>query len=415
MYDFETAARPTMCCRQIGPNNSVYDVAILRSQGRIQMSNIGFQEYHPDITLNFMLNRMSADIAPSELRDFASGIEGLDEWIEAALAAGESAEVAGDSQTAGCYFRGAEFFMAPDHTRKSEAYERFMSAFATSNPEVEGFRKSVNFQNGELAVIDIPASGTEKDTIVACSGFDGLIEEMYAALLPLAANGYRVVLYEGTGQGAALRRWHLPMHFDWENSVSAILDALEINSCTLLGLSLGGYLAPRAAAFEPRAKRLIAWGPMYEFLDCFRPRIGDEAFAALKALLEDNNSEVVNQLLGARMHEDATTRWSLTHGMHTCGGQTPFDFLKWAQDLNLEAVSDQISQDTLIIAGSQDHLVPKEQLWRQASALTNAHSVTTRLFTEFENAAEHCQVSNTSVVVSEIYRWLEALRVRDGV
>jgi pimeloyl-ACP methyl ester carboxylesterase len=379
------------------------------------MSNIGFQKYHSDITLNFMLNRMSADVDPSELRNFANGIEGLDAWIEAALAAGESEEAAGNNQAAGCYFRGAEFFMAPDHPRKSEAYERFMAAFAASNPEAEALRKSVNFQGGELGVIDIPASGTEKDTIVACSGFDGLIEEMYAALLPLSANGYRVVLYEGTGQGAALRRSHLPMQFDWEKSVSAILDALDINSCTLLGLSLGGYLAPRAAAFEHRAKRLIAWGPMYEFLDCFRPRIGDEAFAALKALLDDDNAEIVNQLLGARMKEDATTRWSLTHGMHTCGGQTPFDFLKWAQDLNLETVSDQISQDTLIIAGSKDHLVPPEQLWRQASALTNAHSVTTRLFTEFENAAEHCQVSNTSVVVGEIHRWLGALRERDGI
>lgn len=379
------------------------------------MSNVGFQAYHPDITLNFMLNRMSADIDPSELRNFADGIEGLDAWMEAALAAGESAEATGKNQVAGCYFRGAEFFMAPDHPRKSEAYERFMAAFAASNPEAEARRKSVGFTGGELGVIDIPASGAEKDVIVACSGFDGLIEEMYAALLPLSTNGYRVVLYEGTGQGAALRRSHLSMQFDWEKPVSAILDALDIHSCTLLGLSLGGYLAPRAAAFEHRAKRLIAWGPMYDFLDCFRHRLGDEAFAALKRLLDDDNTEVVNQLLTSRMQEDATTRWSMTHGIHTCGGETPFDFLKWAQDLNLKAVSGQISQDTLIIAGSQDHLVSTEQLWRQAAALTNAHSVTTRLFTEFENAAEHCQVSNTPVVVDEIYRWLEALRVRDDV
>ncbi len=378
------------------------------------MSRIGYQNYHSDITLNFMLNRMSRDVDPAVLHDFATDIVDLDAWIEAALDAAEIAAQNNDSKVSACYFRAAEFFMAPDHPRKAEAYERFMTGFAESRPEVEALRGSVSFQGGQLAIIDIPSSGEPKDTIVACSGFDGLIEEMYGSLLPLAAHGYRVVLYEGTGQGAALRRAHLPMQYDWEKPVAAILDALQISSCTLLGLSLGGYLAPRAAAFEPRAKRLIAWGPMYEFFDCFRPRIGDEAFAALKELIDDDQADVVNQLLTARMHADATTRWSINHGMHTCGGESPFDFLKWAQDLHLKEVSERIEQDTLIIAGSQDHLVPAEQLWRQASALKKARSITTRTFTAYENAAEHCQVTNTQVVVDEIYRWLEALRQRDA-
>lgn len=379
------------------------------------MSKVGYQKYHSDVTLNFMLNRMSVDIEREELDQFSADITGLEGWIEAALQAADKAEGDGRFKQAACYFRAAEFFMAPNHPRKQEAYDHFMEGFAKSNPEVEALRTSVDFDGGQLGIIDIPASGHEKDTILACSGFDGLIEEMYAALLPLASDGYRIVLYEGTGQGAALRRTSLVMQYDWEKPVSAILDALGVSSCTLLGLSLGGYLAPRAAAFEPRAERLIAWGPMYEFFDCFRPRMGDEAFAALSQLLENEQVDVVNQLLGARMQEDATTRWSLTHGMHTCGGETPYDFLKWAQDLHLEAVSERITQDTLIIAGSKDHLVPTEQLWRQASALTNAHSVTTRMFTEYENAAEHCQVSNTQVVVGEMYRWLEALRKRDSL
>ena len=378
------------------------------------MGITGFRKYHSDITLNFMLNRMSGDVDPDELGEFAKGIEGLDGWIEAALSAGESAQAAGRQREAGSYFRGAEFFMAPDHPRKAEAYDRYMAAFADTYPEAEDLRSSVSYQGGELALIDVPAVGDEKDVILACSGFDGLIEEMYPGVLSLAAKGYRVVLYEGPGQGAALRRSHLPMNFNWEEPLSLILDDLAISSCTLLGVSLGGYLAPRAAAFEPRAKRLIAWGPMYEFFDCFRPRMGEEAYAALKALLADDQADVVNELVGARMQEDATTRWSITHGIHTCGGKTPFDFLKWARDLHLKEVSAQIEQDTLIIAGSKDHLVPTEQLWLQASALTQAHSISVRMFTEFENAAEHCQVANTQVALDEIYRWLEALRERDG-
>jgi pimeloyl-ACP methyl ester carboxylesterase len=377
------------------------------------MSAIGFQTYNPDVTLNFMSNRMAADIAPDELRTFAAQITDIDGWIEAALAAAETAESNGRFKEAGSYFRGAEFFMAPDHPRKNEAYDRFMDLFEKIHPEVADRRSTAPYGDQSLSVIDIPAEGEEKDVIVACSGFDGLIEEMYEGMFDFANAGYRVILYEGPGQGAALRRSHMPMDHEWEKAVSAILDYLQIESCTLLGVSLGGYLAPRAAALEPRVKRLIAWGAMYEFIDCFRPRMGDETFAGLMGLVDAGEQDVVNKLLTASMADNATTRWSITHGVHTCGGETPFDFLNWARKLHLRDVSEKIMQDTLILAGSKDHLVPSTQIWDQAAALENARSVTVRVFTEHEHAAEHCQVTNRAVVNREILSWLERLACRD--
>jgi pimeloyl-ACP methyl ester carboxylesterase len=375
---------------------------------------IGFQEIHPHPTLNFMLNRMAVTVDEKELAEFSKDIVGLDDWIEAALEAADAAERDSRKQAAATYFRGAEFYMAPSHPRKAEAYEKFMTFFSEVRPEVADLRTSIPYEGGKLGVIDIPAVGEEKDVIVACSGFDGLIEEMYAGVLPLAEAGYRVVLYEGPGQGSALRWSHLPMIYNWEKPVAAVLDHLEISSCTLLGVSLGGYLAPRAAAFEPRAKRLIAWGSMYDFFDCYRQAIGDEAFTMLSSLVHSGNADVVNQVVTAAMKEDATARWAVTHGIHTCGGETPYDFMKWATELNLKDVSTKIKQDTLILAGSKDHLVPVEQTWQMAGAFTNANSITVRMFTEYEDAAEHCQVANRGVVIDEILRWLEALRKRDA-
>ncbi len=376
------------------------------------MSTVGFQSYHSDLTLNFMSNRMVADIAPEELRTFAAEISNIDEWIDAALAAAEDAESNGRLREAGCYFRGAEFFMPPDHPRKIEAYDRFMDLFARTHPELASRRDAAPYGDQALSLIDIPAEGEERDVIVACSGFDGLIEEMYEGMFDFSSAGYRVVLYEGPGQGAALRRSHMPMDHEWEKAVSAVLDHLQLDACTLLGLSLGGYLAPRAAAFEPRVKRLIAWGAMYEFIDCFRPRMGDEAFTGLMGLVDAGEKDLVNELLTAGMADNATARWSITHGIHTCGGETPFDFFSWACKLHLKDVSENILQDTLILAGSKDHLVPSTQIWDQAAALKNARSVTVRVFTEHENAAEHCQVTNRAPVSREILRWLEGLAQR---
>lgn len=373
----------------------------------------GYQTFNSDPTLNFMANRMMADISADELREFAKDITSLDSWIDMSLAAAEHAAATGRHREAGSYFRAAEFFMAPDHPRKTEAFDRFHDHFELAFPEVSKRRKSISYNGGELAVIDLPAKGKQKDTILACSGFDGLIEEMYVIMQELANNGYRVVIYEGPGQGAALRRHHLPMPVDWETPVSKILDELDIKSCTLLGLSLGGYLAPRAAAFEPRAKRVIAWGANFRMTDGFKARMGNEAFDGLMKLMDEEQDGIVNQMIGGLMAADATSRWSITHGIHTCGGETPYDFVKWAREIHLQDVSEQITQDSLILHGSRDHLVPIGQVWIQAAALTNAQSITTRIFTEYENASEHCQVTNAAPVLQEILNWLDAIRARD--
>jgi len=58
---------------------------------------------------------------------------------------------------------------------------------------------------------------------------------------------------------------------------------------------------------------------------------------------------------------------------------------------NLRDVSGQITADVLITAGEKDHFCPVEQVYKFEKALTNARSVTTRIFTEDEGGHEHCQ------------------------
>ncbi|SVD54419.1 uncharacterized protein METZ01_LOCUS407273, partial [marine metagenome] len=51
------------------------------------VSDVGYQTNHSDITLNFMLNRKSANIEPDELSQFSADITGLESWVEASLQA----------------------------------------------------------------------------------------------------------------------------------------------------------------------------------------------------------------------------------------------------------------------------------------------------------------------------------------
>ncbi|RRD93486.1 alpha/beta fold hydrolase, partial [Bacillus licheniformis] len=71
--------------------------------------------------------------------------------------------------------------------------------------------------------------------------------------------GFTVYVFEGPGQGGVLRRQGKKFTHEWERPVKAVLDHLGLEEVTIIGASLGGMLAPRAAAFEPRIRRVIAW------------------------------------------------------------------------------------------------------------------------------------------------------------
>ena len=54
---------------------------------------------------------------------------------------------------------------------------------------------------------------------------------------------------------------------DWHRPVGAILDRLSMSDVTLVGISLGGCLAIRAAAYEPRVTRVVAFDALTDFLE----------------------------------------------------------------------------------------------------------------------------------------------------
>ena len=72
--------------------------------------------------------------------------------------------------------------------------------------------------------------------------------------------GYHCLQFAGPGQGTAIRLQGLPFRPDWEKVVTPVVDfavglpGVDPERIALMGLSMGGALAPRAAAFEKRIK-----------------------------------------------------------------------------------------------------------------------------------------------------------------
>ncbi len=375
--------------------------------------SIGYKDLHPNIALNFLMNRMAMAIPGEELANLGKRISSISDWVREMLSAAETAEAEGRLAVASKYYLGAEFYMSPDADGKIATYKKFLELYDRTHPHVAERRVDVPFEHGSLPAIDTPSSGKERGVVVAHSGFDGMMEEMYPLLEPIAQAGYRVIAFEGPGQGGALRLHGLHMPYDWEKPLAAVLDHFRVDNCTLIGMSLGGYLAPRAAAFEPRIDRVVSWGAMYNFFDCLKMRMGSSKHNILKTLLDVNARAVINRMLARSAARDETMNWAVAHGMHVSGTTNAFDFLQWMASLNLKDVCPRITQDVLITHGTEDHLVGLDQFHQQTKALTNARSVTTRLYSSAEHGSKHCQIGNATLVTHDILRWLDGLDRRD--
>jgi hypothetical protein len=93
--------------------------------------------------------------------------------------------------------------------------------------------------------------------------------------------------------------------------------------------------------------------------------------------------------------------------MHVFGVDSPAAAMRATASYRTADVSPLVRQDVLLLAGAEDHYVPHHQIYDQASWLTNARSVTTRMFTRPENGQAHCQIGNLPLAIATIAAWID--------
>lgn len=376
---------------------------------------VGYRSFHPDASFNFELNRWRSALPDDELTALATRIRTLEDWRRVMLEAADGAEQRGNPLHAAFYVRAAEFFMHPGDAEKDAAYDRFVALFDRSFEGMAQARQRVPYGSSWLPALVVPARGPERGTILLHGGFDSFMEEFVDWAAVFAEAGQRVVLFEGPGQGAALRKNGLVMTPDWERPVGAVLDHFGIDDCTIIGVSLGGYLAPRAAAFEPRIRRVVAFDVLDDFFDCFAARSGERVASLLRLLLRLRRRDIVNRLIARTTAANAFTAWAMAHGQQVSGAGDAYEFLRWAQSMNTAPFSARITQDFLLLAGTEDHIVPLRQFYRQARNLPNVRSFTGRVFSAREHGEGHCQIGNVGLALGFVKAWLEFQLKEEGL
>jgi pimeloyl-ACP methyl ester carboxylesterase len=370
------------------------------------MPGVGLQSFHPDPNINYQLNRF---MAPGEEELFATigrRITNFESWKREFWSQAEEAERSGRLRLAAELYRAAEFFISPDDPDRRRAYRKFTELFYLAEPALETCRIAIPYESRKLHGLRFAAMGSPREAVLIHLGFDAYMEEAIELARSICATGVDVILFDGPGQGSTLMQEGIPMTFAWERPVTAVLDHLAIPEATLIGISLGGYLALRAAAFEPRIKRVVAFDVLLDFFQCVTSRRGKLAQALLTTLIALRAGAILNIVAKTIMKFDLYSRWGINQGMHVTGCRSPAEYFSALKLYEARSISSKLTQDVLLMAGSEDHFVPLWQFHEQLRLLTNARSVTARLFTRAENAASHCQIGNMRLAGEEIVNWL---------
>ena len=347
------------------------------------------------------------------------------EWMSTATrvsALADAALAAGDNAGArAAYFRASNYF----RTSNIFAMEKDANAIAVLRAgharEVVAFRAGAALLESPPDIIQIPYEnttlpgyffrvsddGAKRPLMIITNGYDGTVEELYfgngvAAL----ERGYNVLVFDGPGQGSMLINRGVPIRPDWENVITPVVDfALTLSEVdpkkiVLLGLSFGGYLAPRAATKEHRLAACISDCGPYDLFEVSVSRV--PGFLA-KALPSGSGLRlaILKRILGGVMN-GVTSGWGLRRNLLVHGVETPLEFFAVAPEFSLKGIEDQITCPTFVAYAESDDLSSRApQLF---AALTCEKELIE--FKAADGAGSHCEGSARTLFHATIFPWL---------
>lgn len=380
----------------------------------------GMYHLNPDPNFNFQLNRVILWDGGNlnDVMQAAKRITDSTSWKQEMIYLGDNALSQNRIPQAIAYYQMSEFFDGNPGNKEYyiKATGLFYEYYHSYFDERRVQKIQVPYEDVMLPIMVAKTQKQCKGTILLHGGNDSCFEEMFLPMLYLSEHGYDVYLFEGPGQGNVLRVQGKHFTYAWERPVKAILDFFHLNDVIIIGVSLGAMLALRAAALDKRITRAVSWSVFPDFLDVVLDQIPKKVAGIVRFMLKHNLRIVLSPILCMMKlirKNDPLFQWGVNHGMYAYGADSIYDYLKKVSKYQIMDVASMIEQDVLILGANQDHLVDYRMIGKEINALTNANSLTFRLFTEKENAGNHCNLGNAKLALDVILQWLTFLKQRD--
>lgn len=317
------------------------------------------------------------------------------------------------------YFRAAYTFLigAPVDPRVVDAYRRqrgaFESAAALMQPAAE--RIAIPYDAAPLHGYFFRAADANKPrpTLIITGGYDSTAEEAYFFSGAAAvARGYHCLVFDGPGQGAALIEAGIHFRPDWEAVIGPVVDfalsqpEVDPAQIALLGISFGGYLAPRAASGEHRIAACIADPGEFSLFEELKSRVP----AVIARELPDGKRIVLRLLdfmLRRRMRH-ATAGWGLRRCLWVHGVDSPLAYVRLTRDYTLAGRVGRIRCPTLICSAENDEIGITARKLHDALTCEKAFLS----FTAAEGAGAHCEAGARGLFNQRIFDWLDSTLAR---
>ena len=331
-------------------------------------------------------------------------INSFQEWKTEMISLAEVAISDDRLMNAAFYYRAAELFIAEGDNEKEILYNKFIDCFYNAVKDDRLKKVEIPYNDTFIQALQLhPANVEKKGTIVLHGGFDSFKEELYSLMVYFLDNNYEVITFETPWMGESRKRKLMGLDIEWEKPIKAVLDYFNLDDVTLIGISMGGWLSLRAAAFDPRVKRVIASSVSFD-VNQYNSLVGQK----LAKLFFKKFRKFTNNSIKKKTKKDLFYAWFVNHLMFVTNKKEPieaFDVLLQFNEENLH--SDSVRQDVLILTGKEDHMVPLKMHNLQVEALTNAKSITAKVFTKEENAQNHCQIGNLGLAMDTMLNWIE--------
>lgn len=293
---------------------------------------------------------------------------------------------------AALYYQVAERMQAHGFEARTSAFEKGQRAFRRS---MELGRE--NYERIEIPYLDgvIPgvlvnaaAQDGRAPLMIYVNGLDSSKEMLYWSGLgrELLKRGVSTLHIDQPGTGEALRRHGLRAVHDTERWASKVLDHVlqrrDVDPARvgIVGISLGGYYAPRAVAFEPRFALGAVWGANH------------------------NWGEVQVRRQAREGDRPVPHYWE--HCRWVFGASDQEEFMRVASRLNLTGVLDRVRVPFLVTHGSRDRQIPVEYAHQTYEQLVNSPRRELKLFDERSGGIEHVSCDNMSYGRSYIADWI---------